>query len=143
MIWAFSKIASWFWYKKRIMTQEIILTTGIYDLIKDIIRRKKVTLQEEEILINQLKKAKQITRRNLPLDVVTVDSKVTIKNIDTKEEETYTFVAPARAKRKHNTESIISKMGLALVGCKTGDTIKWNFGEEEKNLEILNVVRIA
>lgn len=128
--------------KKQLMTQEILLTTGIYDLIKDLIRRKKVTPLEEETLLLQLKKAKQLTRKNLPLDVVTVDSKVNIKNLETNEEEIYTFVAPARAKKKNNTESIISPMGLALVGNKTGDVVKWNFGEEEKQFEITNVERL-
>ena len=143
MVWVFCKkkhhkIGT----KKQLMTQEILLTTGIYDLIKDLIRRKKVTPLEEETLLLQLKKAKQLTRKNLPLDVVTVDSKVNIKNLETNEEEIYTFVAPARAKKKNNTESIISTMGLALVGNKTGDVVKWNFGEEEKQFEITNVERL-
>lgn len=143
MVWVFCKkkhhkIGT----KKQLMTQEILLTTGIYDLIKDLIRRKKVTPLEEETLLLQLKKAKQLTRKNLPLDVVTVDSKVNIKNLETNEEEIYTFVAPARAKKKNNTESIISPMGLALVGNKTGDVVKWNFGEEEKQFEITNVERL-
>lgn len=125
------------------MTHEIVLTTGIYDLIKDLIRRKKVSLQEEETLLLQLKHAKQLTRKNLPMDVVTVDSKVSIKNLITNEEEVYTFVAPARAKRKHNTQSIVSTMGLALVGTKKGDVVKWPFGEEERQFEILNVERLA
>lgn len=125
------------------MTQEIILTTGIYDLIKDLIRRKKVTLEEEKILLLQLKKAKQVTRKNLPLDIVTVDSKVTVENLANNEQEIYTFVAPASAKRKNNTESIISKVGLALVGCKTGDVVNWLLDGEQKEFKILNVERLA
>lgn len=123
--------------------QEILLTTGVYDLIKDHIRRKKTTLEEEEVLLKQLKKAKQVTRKNLPLDVVTVDAKVTIKNTVTNEEEVYTFVGPDRAKRRNNTESILSTMGLALVGCKIGDVINWNFNGEDKQMEIMNVERLA
>lgn len=123
--------------------QEILLTTGIYDLIKDHIRRKKATVEEEEVLLAQLKKAKQVTRKNLPLDVVTVDTKITIKDIVSNEEEVYTFVAPDRAKRRNNTESILSTMGLALVGCKVGDVINWNFNDEEKKMEIMNVERLA
>lgn len=128
--------------KKRTMTQEITLTTGIYDLIKDHIRRKKATPEEEETLRLQLKNAKQLTRKNLPLDVVTVDAKITVKNLDTDQEEIYTFVAPDKAKKRNNTESILSTMGLALVGCKIGDVVKWNVGEEEKQFEILNVERL-
>lgn len=125
------------------MTQEILLTTGVYDLIKDHIRRRKATLKEEEILKLQLKKAKQVTRKNLPLDVVTVDAKVTIKNLITDQEEVYTFVAPDKAKRRNNTESILSSIGLSLIGCKVGDEVHWDFEGEERKMQILNVERIA
>lgn len=125
------------------MTQEILLTTGVYDLIKDHVRRKKATLKEEEILLLQLKKAKQVTRKNLPLDVVTVDAKVTVKNLETDQEEVYTFVAPDKAKRRNNTESILSTMGLSLVGCKVGDEVNWDFQDGEKKMQILNVERLA
>lgn len=123
--------------------QEILLTTGIYDLIKDHIRRKKATEEEEEALKIQLKKSKQVTRKNLPMNVVTVDAKVIVKNTVTNEEELYTFVAPDKAKRRNNTESILSTMGLALVGCKVGDVINWNFNNEQKQLEIISVERLA
>lgn len=123
------------------MSQNIILTTGIYDLIKDHVRRKKVTPTEEEILKLQLKNAKQLTRKNLPDDVVNIDTKVTVRNLDSDLEESYVFVAPDKAKRRNNTESILTKMGLALVGWKVGDVINWNFAEGEKQLEILTVER--
>ncbi len=123
--------------------QEILLTTGIYDLIKDHIRRKKATVEEEEALKIQLKKSKQVTRKNLPMNVVTVDAKVIVKNTVTNEEELYTFVAPDKAKRRNNTVSILSTMGLALVGCKVGDVINWNFNNEQKQLEIISVERLA
>lgn len=122
--------------------QQIILTTGVYDLIKDQIRRKKVSKDEEEVLLKQLKKAKQVTRKNLPLDVVTVDAKVVIKNTLTEEEVVYTFVAPDRAKRRNNTVSILSPVGLALVGCKVGDVVTWTINEELKQMEIIQVERL-
>ncbi|PRZ28123.1 GreA/GreB family elongation factor [Flavobacterium granuli] len=124
------------------MSQNIILTTGIYDLIKDHIRRKKVTPTEEEALKLQLKNATQVTRKNLPEDIVTIDARITVKNLDSDQEETYTFVAPDKAKKRNNTESILTKMGLALVGCKVGDVINWDFEEGEKQLEIIKVERL-
>src|SRR5690606_33817191 len=56
---------------KYIMSQHIILTTGIYDLIKDQVRRKRVTFAEETRLNDELKTAKQVRRRELPAEVVT------------------------------------------------------------------------
>lgn len=123
------------------MNQDIILTTGIYDLIKDLLRRKKVTPFVEDQLVVQLKRAKQIRRRELPDSVVTIDCKVTIKDLLTSEMQTFTFVAPSKAKRRNNTESIVGDVGLALVGNKIGDQIKWDFGTGEKNIEIVNVER--
>lgn len=124
------------------MSQNIILTTGIYDLIKDHIRRKKVTPIEEEALKLQLKNATQVTRKNLPEDIVTIDARITVKNLNSDQEEIYTFVAPDKAKKRNNTESILTKMGLALVGCKVGDVINWDFEEGEKQLEIIKVERL-
>ena len=125
------------------MSQNIILTTGIYDLIKDHIRRKKVTPREEEILKLELKNAQQVTRVNLPEDVVSVGSRVTIKDLDTEEEEVYLFVAPDKEKQKNNTRSILTEMGLALVGYKEGDLINWPFKDADRQMEILKVQRLA
>lgn len=123
------------------MNQDIVLTTGIYDLIKDLLRRKKVTPFVEDQLVVQLKRAKQIRRRELPDNVVTIDCSVTIKDLSTNELQTFKFVAPSKAKRRNNTQSIVGEIGLALVGNKTGDQINWNFGTGEKNIEIVNVAK--
>lgn len=125
------------------MSQNIILTTGIYDLIKDHIRRKKVTPTEEEILKLELKNAVQVPRKMLPENVVTIDSRVTIKDLTTNEEEVHVFVAPDKAKQRNNTKSILTAIGLALVGYKVGDSIAWPFKNGTKHLEILKVERFA
>ena len=122
--------------------KEIILTTGVYDLIKDHIRRRRVTPLEEELLNLQLKHSTQVTRKELPEDVVTVDTRVTIKKNNTGEEETYVFVGPAKASKKNKSESILSKVGLALVGCKQGDVIKWILDGEETDVELTKVERL-
>lgn len=123
--------------------QSILLTTGVYDLIKDHIRRKKVTPFEEQTLLTQLKQAKQLTRKELPASVVTVDAQVTVKDHETNTTETHVFVAPSEAKKRNNTKSILSSMGLALVGNKQGDIINWTFEDGVKRIEILDVKRLS
>ena len=122
--------------------QTIILTTGIYDLIKDHIRRKKVNALQENLLKLQLKYATQVPRRNLPSNVVSIDTRVTVKDYYSDREDTYTFVAPAKAKMKNNTLSILSPMGLALVGFKEGDIVSWVFDDRVRQMEILKVERL-
>jgi len=125
------------------MSQHIILTTGVYDLIKDHLRRKQVSKAEEEILISELKQAQQVLRRNLPKDIVSVDRIVQVKNSTIKDVQTITLVGPQKAKPKKNKHSILSEIGIALVGYKVGDKIKWPSIHGEIEYEILSVEPIA
>ena len=122
--------------------QTITLTTGIYDLIKDHLRRKRVSPPEEEILRFQLKKARQVVRKDLPPDVVTIDNRVYIKEHTSVQLESFVFVAPDKAKKKNSTQSILSPMGLALVGCRAGDSFSWAFEDGIKEIEILKVEKL-
>ena len=121
------------------MSNKIILTTGIYDAIKDHLRRKKVSINEEVRLTSELRNAQQVRRRALPEDVVTVNRKVTIKDLSQNKEEEYIFVGIAEARPKKNKHSILSDMALAIVGYKVGDVIEWPFRDGERRIEILKV----
>lgn len=121
------------------MSDQIILTTGIYDAIKDHLRRKKVSINEEVRLASELRNALQVRRRVLPEDVVTVNRKVTIKDLSQNKEEEYIFVGVAEAKPKKNKHSILSDMALATVGYKVGDVIEWPFRDGERRIEVLKV----
>jgi regulator of nucleoside diphosphate kinase len=125
------------------MSQEIILTTGIYDLIKDLVRRKKVSAAAETLVLAKLKRAKQITRKNLPQEVISIDTRVTIKNHTSQEEEVHSFVAPDKAKQKNKTQSILTDMGLAVVGNKEGDVIEWPLQDSILKLEIVKVEALS
>src|SRR5690606_29512222 len=124
---------------KKVMSENVILTTGLYDLIKDHVRRKKVTIAEEELLLLELKKASQVLRKDLPLDVVSVNRKVTYKNHSTNEEKTVVFVGPKKSKPSKSKISILSDEGIAMVGYKVGDTIEWPAKNGDLKLQILNV----
>jgi len=121
------------------MTKNIIVTTGIYDLIKDQIRRKRVTQAEEDLLNNELKNARQVLRRELPQDVVTVNRRVTLKDHTNNTEETYIFVDSNKERKKKGKYAITSDIGLAIVGYKTGDVINWPFRNGERKIEIVKV----
>ncbi|MDH0674447.1 MULTISPECIES: GreA/GreB family elongation factor [Empedobacter] len=125
------------------MTTNIILTTGLYDLIKDHLRRKRVTKDQEDILTNELRHAEQILRRDLSEDIVSVGKKVTIKELTSNEEYQLNFVSPEKAKPKKNRHSILMDEGLATIGYKKGDVVEWPTEKGTKKYEILNVETVA
>ncbi len=124
------------------MSENVILTTGIYDLIKDHVRRKKVTKQEEERLLLELKEARQVLRRDLPKNVVTVNRRVKIKDHTDNKEKEYMFVSTTKTDNKKKKISILSDVAVATVGRQVGDIINWPFRDGERKLEILEVETI-
>lgn len=124
------------------MSQNIILTTGLYDLIKDHIRRNKVTVKEKELLHSELKKASQVLRRDLPADVVSINRKVTYKDHINNEEKTVVFVGPKKSKPNKNKFSILCDEGIAMVGYKVGNIIEWPAKKGDLKLEILKVEEV-
>ena len=125
------------------MTTNIILTTGVYDLIKDHLRRKKVTAEQEDILTQELRHAEQILRRDMADNIVSVGKKVTIKELNSNQEYQLNFVGPDKAKPKKNRHSILMDEGLATVGYKTSDVVEWPTIDGVKKYEILNVETVA
>lgn len=125
------------------MSENITVTTGIYDAIKEQIRRKRVSIPEEKRLAEELKNATQVLRRDLPEDVVTVDRKVTLKDHTNNTETEYLFVPSSKEKIKKNKHSILSDIALSVVGYKVGDVIDWPFRDGDRKIEILKVEPIV
>lgn len=121
------------------MSKNVILTTGIYDMIKEHVRRNKVTKEEGELLLLELKTAEQVLRRDLPSDIVTVNRRVKIKDYTDNKEMEYMFVPSTKANNKKGKSSILCDVAVATLGRQVGDVIHWPFKDGEKKLEILNV----
>jgi len=117
----------------------IVLSTGIYDLLKDQIRRRKLGKFNEAKLERELKQATQVLRKDLPADVVTVDTRVTVKELETGAETTYKLVAPAKARRKHETMSILSPIAVAMLGYSSGSQVQWEMEDGIKSYQIVEV----
>ncbi len=124
------------------MSKNIVVTTGIYDMIKDHVRRKKVTREEEDLLLLELKHAKQVLRRELPDDVVTVNRRVKIKDHTDNKEKEYMFVATTKTNNKKGKLSILCDVAVATIGRQVGDIIHWPFKDGKRTLEILKVENI-
>lgn len=117
----------------------IILSTGIYDLLKNELRTRRLSKYNEEKLIRELKSAKQVLNSELPEDVVTVNKAVRVRELSTGQEHTFNLVAPAKARRKHNTLSILSPIGVAIVGYSEGAEVRWEMPDGVKEFRIEEV----
>lgn len=94
-------------------------------------------------LEQELKYAQQVLRRDLPEKIVDLNKKVRVKDLSSGTEQTYNLVAPQKARRKHQTMSILSPIGIAMLGYEEGAILSWEMPEGVKEYQILEVKPIA
>jgi regulator of nucleoside diphosphate kinase len=76
-------------------------------------------------LEEELERAAMVAPEDVPGDVVTMNSTVRLRDLDTGEEETYTLVYPAQANAEENRISVLAPVGTAIIGYRVGDTVTW------------------
>lgn len=121
----------------------IVITRGIYDLLKTFINSNKLSKYNEDKLDEELKLAKQVLRKDIPAQVVDLDKKVRVKELESGTEFEFHFVRPQKARKKHNTISILSPIGVALLGYKEGEKLSWEMPEGIKSYQVLSVSPVA
>lgn len=90
-----------------------------------------------EGLTKELMKAKVVDSANVPSNVITMNSKVLLKHLDSGKSEEYVLVFPKQASEKTNKVSVLSPTGTAMIGCRAGDVfgVKTQDGERQMMVE--------
>ncbi|MFO7839736.1 MAG: nucleoside diphosphate kinase regulator, partial [Desulfosalsimonadaceae bacterium] len=89
-----------------------------------------------EALDNELANAKVLDPKDVPQDVVTMNSKVELVHLDTGETREYTLVFPREADIDQGKLSIISPIGTAIIGYSEGDEIEWQVPAGARRIKI-------
>lgn len=77
-----------------------------------------------ELLEEVLREAEVVNPSRIPKDVVTMNSRIRVKNLDTGAETVYHLVFPGEADAKQNKISVLAPVGGALIGCRVGSIVK-------------------
>jgi regulator of nucleoside diphosphate kinase len=72
-------------------------------------------------------------------DVVTMNSKVRLRDLDSGEVNEYRLVFPSRARSKNNV-SVLAPIGTAILGYRAGHVVEWQVPKGIRRLQILEVV---
>ncbi|AZI20210.1 nucleoside diphosphate kinase regulator [Chryseobacterium taklimakanense] len=108
---------------------QIIINKNDYTRIHQSINLAKqnnaIKKDEAEKLMNELKSAKLVEPKDIPGDVVTMNSVVKIHFQNNKQKMQFKIVYPKDANLKENKISIFSAVVSALIGYKVGDEIEW------------------
>ncbi len=89
-----------------------------------------------ERLQEELDRAHIVEPRAIPHDVVTMNSRVRLKDLETNEEKAYTLVFPSEADLSQQKISVLAPIGTAILGYRIGDSVEWRVPAGVKKVRI-------
>lgn len=93
-------------------------------------------------LLDELTRAKIVpSAKLLPSDVVALGRRVTYRDQETGREQTVTFVLPQEADIAEGRASVLTPVGVALIGLREGATFSWE--AEGGRIRQLRVERVS
>lgn len=117
----------------------IVMTQFDYDRINELLASKKPLDEYDEALLAELDKAEIVEPKEIPADVITMNSHVRFRDGKGKTRE-YWLVFPEDADIMENKLSILSPVGCALLGYRVGDTVKFPAPQGETELVVEEVL---
>jgi regulator of nucleoside diphosphate kinase len=87
---------------------------------------REVDREHARVLADELERAHLVHTNDARADVVTMNSCVTVTDLDSGREHTYTIVFPRDANVSEGRISVLAPIGTALLGFAEGDEIEWN-----------------
>lgn len=93
-----------------------------------------------EKLQGELDRAHIVEPAAVPGDVVTMNSRVRFKDLDTNQDNVYTLVFPSEAKLEQQKISVLAPIGTAILGYLAGDTVEWRVPGGIKRVRIEEIL---
>ncbi|MCO6465645.1 MAG: nucleoside diphosphate kinase regulator [Bradyrhizobiaceae bacterium] len=91
-------------------------------------------------LADELRKAETVASKEIPPNVVTMNSKVLLRDLDTDETMTFTLVFPKDANIDTGAISVLAPIGTAILGYSTGDVIEWKVPSRVRKIRIEEIL---
>lgn len=122
---------------------QVILLKKDYAILNDYVKNPHgMQVNERENfkkLSQELGKAQLVSEEDFPADIVRIDSKVVIRDMETKRDLSITIVMPQNADIKQKKVSILAPIGTALIGFRKGREVSWEVPVGTKTFMIMEV----
>lgn len=112
----------------------------LQELIEEMQEQPSRDTRYLEELGEELVRAEVVSPQEIPPQVVTMNSKVRLQDLDSKTELEYTLVFPADANLDQGKISVLAPVGMAMIGYRAGDTIAWKVPAGIKRLKVKKIL---
>ncbi len=93
-----------------------------------------------EKLQMEIDRANVVSPKDIPGDVITMNSTVSLVDLETGEEEVYTLVFPEDADLGQRKISVLAPIGTAMLGYEVGDVFEWDVPAGKRNLRVEKII---
>lgn len=91
-------------------------------------------------LEHELERATIVEANAIPADVITMGSKVRLRDLVSGEANIYSLVFPRDADFNQGKISVLAPIGTAILGYRKGDTIEWQVPSGLRRLKVDDVI---
>ena len=103
-------------------------------------RGSKTKSQHLDVLKDELDWAHIVLPKDIPPDVVTMNSRVRLSDMNKGDDLVYTLVFPRDANAAEGKISILAPVGTAILGFRVGDIIEWQVPAGIRKLKIEEIL---
>lgn len=118
----------------------IYITEADMRRLKSLIESMKTSRDDLRGLQAELLQARVVVPMDVPPDVVTMNSKVRLRDLDEGGEVTYTLVFPDQANIEQGKISVVAPVGTAMLGHRVGDEFEWKVPAGSVRLRVEEVL---
>jgi regulator of nucleoside diphosphate kinase len=104
----------------------IFITQADMKRLQSLIDSMKSSREDLQALRAELDQAHVLPPADIPNDVVTMNSKAQVRDLETNEIMTYTLVFPGNANIDDGKISVLAPVGTALLGHRAGEEFEWH-----------------
>ena len=120
----------------------IFLTDKDYQQLYKMVQEQHHTSWPYEVdaLGKELKRARIMPSREIPPDVITMNSIVQIKETQSAAGIKFRIVYPHDANPRKQMISVLAPVGTAIIGCQVGDEVAWEVLDETHSYKVEKIL---
>lgn len=130
--------------KERTRIRQIFITEFDTQRLEELIENASAQPSRDsknlEELEQELQRAEVVDPAGIPPDVITMNSRVCLQDIDSGEDIVYTLVFPGEANLERGRISVLAPIGMAMIGYRAGDRITWRVPGGLKRLKVKKIL---
>jgi regulator of nucleoside diphosphate kinase len=126
-----------------ISTKEIVITAADFDRLRSLLDSPRYRSTQAPLLTalrEELERGRVVRPDAVPKGVVTMHSRVRVRDLKARESETYTLVYPDQADLNEHKLSVLAPLGMALLGTTVRQIVTFDAPAGPQRLQVEKIL---